>query len=156
MLALIRDLLHHKADASTAMLDAVRATEAARNDPEVLALLHHVWLANRFWLLAVLDQPFDHDREARPPASLDDLAGRYAGLHDAERNWLTHATDADLARRLRHPLIPARECSVVEALMQVCLHTHGHRAQCAKLLRRHGGTPPGTDFITWLAGRSSA
>jgi hypothetical protein len=35
--------------------------------------------------------------------------------------------------------------------MQVCLHSHGHRSQGAKLLRRHGGVPPPADFILWLA-----
>jgi uncharacterized damage-inducible protein DinB len=37
--------------------------------------------------------------------------------------------------------------------MQVCLHSHGHRAQAAKMLRRLGGEPPATDFILWLANR---
>jgi uncharacterized damage-inducible protein DinB len=53
-------------------------------------------------------------------------------------------------------LIPGGKCSVAQALMQVCMHSHGHRAQCAKLLRRHGGLPPMTDFISWLEARRIA
>ena len=45
---------------------------------------------------------------------------------------------------------------VLQAYVQVCLHSHGHGAQCAKLLRKHGGVPPQTDFILWLAGRPEA
>jgi uncharacterized damage-inducible protein DinB len=36
------------------------------------------------------------------------------------------------------------------------MHSHGHRAQCAAMLRELGGTPPAMDFITWLAGRPAA
>ena len=55
--------------------------------------------------------------------------------------------------RWRVPLIPGGRCSVMQAWLQVCLHSHGHRAQLAKLLRAHGGEPPVTDFISWLATR---
>jgi uncharacterized damage-inducible protein DinB len=73
-----------------------------------------------------------------------------------EFDWLAGATHADLARVMRDPQIPGGACSVAQALMQVCLHSHGHRAQCAKLLRRHGGQLPMTDFIAWLVARPPA
>ena len=57
---------------------------------------------------------------------------------------------------LEHPLIPGGRCSVAQALMQVCLHSHGHRAQLAKLLRGHEIVPPQSDFIVWLHHRSLA
>jgi uncharacterized damage-inducible protein DinB len=38
-------------------------------------------------------------------------------------------------------------------LLQVCLHSQGHRAQAAKLLRALGGTPPMLDFILWRVDR---
>ncbi|MEP7118173.1 MAG: hypothetical protein ABI880_11365, partial [Acidobacteriota bacterium] len=81
---------------------------------------------------------------------------RFKGLQAEESAWLATATDADLAGMLDDPLIPGGRCSVAQALMQVCLHSHGHRAQCAKLLRRHGGAPPATEFIAWLASRPAA
>ena len=43
--------------------------------------------------------------------------------------------------------------SVAQALMQVCLHSHGHRAQCSMRLRLLGGTPPAMDFVHWLGER---
>ena len=33
------------------------------------------------------------------------------------------------------------------------MHSHGHRAQIAKIYRRLGGVPPMTDFILWVATR---
>ena len=156
MLEMLRDLIAHKGHANAAMLTAIRRSETAWSDPELCELLHHVLLANRFWVLSVLGQSFVHDDEARAADSIDALLARYAGTQAQESAWLAAATEADLERVLTSPLIPGGACSVSQALMQVCLHSHGHRAQLAKLLRRHGGVPPSTDFIRWLAGRPAA
>jgi len=156
MLDMLRDLVAHKGYANAALLSAIRQRDAAASDPELLELLHHILLANRFWLVTILDRPFDHEAEARPSSSFDALIQRYAGAQAEESAWLETATAADLARVLESPFIPGGRCSVAQALTQVCMHSHGHRAQCAKLLRRHGGAAPATDFILWLATRPAA
>ena len=156
MLEMLRDLVAHKGHANAALLGAIRQNDAAASDLELRELLHHVLVANRFWLLAVLGLPFVFDDESRPSSSFDALVRRYWSTQEQESTWLATATDADLARVLESPLIPGGTCSVSQAFMQVCMHSHGHRAQCAKLLRRHGGLPPITDFILWLASRPAA
>jgi uncharacterized damage-inducible protein DinB len=153
MLEMLRDMVAHNAHANAALLAAIRPNGAASADPELSDLLHHILLANRFWLLAVLGLPFVFEHESRPATSFDALIQRYRSSHDLESTWLATATDADLARVLESALIPGGKCSVAQALTQVCLHSHGHRAQGAKLFRRHGGVPPVTDFIVWLADR---
>jgi uncharacterized damage-inducible protein DinB len=156
MLQMLRDLVDHKGHANAALLHAVRENAAAAADPELLDLLHHVLLANRFWLLSVQGLPFHLEHESRRAWSLDELVRRYAETQSEETAWLQAARADDLTRTLTHPLIPNGECSVGQAFMQVCMHTHGHRAQAAKLLRRHDGTPPVTDFILWLTHRQRA
>lgn len=151
MLAMFRDLIAHKAEADAALLGAIRQSETARSDPEISELLHHMLLANRFWVLTVRGLPFVLEEEARKSNSFESLIDRYRSVHAEESAWFATATEADLARRLDNPFIPGGGCSVAQAFMQVCLHSHGHRAQCAKMLRRHGGVPPATDFINWLA-----
>lgn len=153
MHTLLADLIAHKACATGVMLESVRETAPAAADPKVLDLLHHVLLANRFWLLAVRGDRFDHAEEARPADGLETLITRYERVHADEQRWMATATDADLARVLESPLIPGGRCTVAQAWLQVCLHTHGHRAQLATLVRRHGGVPPATDFIVWNAMR---
>ena len=153
MLDLLRDLIAHKGDANAAMLTAIQRNPSAASDPEILALLHHILLANRFWLLTVSGLPFVHENEARVSSSLDALAERYGTNQAHEAAWLAAATEADFARIVVDDRIPNGRCSVAQALLQVCMHTHGHRAQCATMLRRHGGVPPQTDFIMWLANR---
>ena len=156
MLEMLRDLVAHKGHANAAMLGAIRQNAAAVSDPELGELLHHVLIANRFWLLNVLGLPFVFEDESRPSNSFDALIQRYCGTQEQESTWLAAATEADLARVLEIPFIPGGRCSVAQGVMQVCMHSHGHRAQCAKLFRRHGGVPPMTDFILWLASRPAA
>jgi len=156
MLETLRDLVAHKGHANAALLKAIRQNVAAASDRELWDLLHHTLLANRFWLLTVLGLPFVLEDEARASNSFDALVLRYIDTHVLEAAWLETATDGDLERMLEDARIPSGKCSVLQAYVQVCMHSHGHRAQCAKLLRRHGGVPPQTDFILWLAGRPEA
>jgi uncharacterized damage-inducible protein DinB len=151
MLAMLRDLIAHKKHANAALLAAIRQTPSSASDPELWALLHHILLANRFWLLTIVGSPFVHAEEARSSPSFDALIHRFRDTEAREAEWLEMATEDDLGRALEHALIPSGTCSVAQAFMQVCLHSHGHRAQCAALLRRHGSTPPPADFILWLA-----
>jgi uncharacterized damage-inducible protein DinB len=156
MLHILQDLIAHKGRANAAVLGAIRQNAAAASDPELVGLLHHVLLANRFWLLSVRGLPFDFEAESRASVSFDELIQRFRTTQAEEIAWIDGATDADLARALVNSLIPGGSCTVAQAVMQVCLHSHGHRAQCAKLFRRHGGEPPRTDFILWLAQRPPA
>jgi uncharacterized damage-inducible protein DinB len=153
MLEMLRDLVAHKGHANAALLAAIQQHPTARSDRELWELLHHILLANRFWLLTVLGIPFVHEDEARPSSSFGALIQRYGVTQAQEAAWLETATEDDLERMLEDALIPNGKCSVSQAFMQVCLHSHGHRAQCAKLLRRHGAVPPPTDFILWLTSR---
>ncbi len=156
MLEMLRDLIAHKRHANAALLAAIQQHPTAASDPELWELLHHILLANRFWLLAIRGLPFVHADEARAAPSFDALIQRYASTQAEETAWLEAATERDLERILEDVRIPNGRCSVAQAFMQVCLHSHGHRAQCAKLLRRHGGMPPPADFILWLASRQEA
>ena len=155
MLQALRDLVAHKGFANAAMLAAIGSSRVAAADAELRQLLQHVLIANRFWLLTVLGLPFAHDEESRAADSFDDLVARYRSTQEQESAWIAGADEAELERRLSDGRIPGGSCSVAEAMLQVCLHTQGHRAQCATLLRRLGGVPPATDFIVWRTTRAS-
>ncbi len=154
--ALLHDLMRHKAHANAALLRAIRQHEPAAGDAGLRALLHHIIISNRFWMALCRDVRFAPEEESAVPASLDPIAERYRETQAWEETWLAEATEADLGRRLTTPYLPGREVSVGEALLQVCLHSHGHRAQGATRLRELGGTPPATDFVAWLAERQAA
>jgi len=153
MLVMLQELIHHKGYANASLLKAIRQHEAAAQDPELQKLLHHIILANRFWLRLSLGLPFVFEEESRTPESLDAIAAQYRATHKQEMELLAQVQEPELARILDTPFIPDFSCAVAQAMMQVCLHSHGHRAQCAVRLRLLGGIPPNMDFILWLKDR---
>jgi uncharacterized damage-inducible protein DinB len=156
MLQMTRDLIIHKGYANTLLLEAISQHPSAARDVAIIGLLHHIIVANRFWFLTIAGREFVRERETAAPASLDELIGLYATTQREEDAWMARATPEDLERPLANPMIPGGGCTVAQGFMQVCMHSHGHRAQLARMLRHHGGTPPMTDFILWLGERRRA
>jgi uncharacterized damage-inducible protein DinB len=155
MLTMITDLVRHKWHANSAILDAIGRSEAASGDPAVLQLLHHILIANRFWLATITGRSFAQELElVGVSLTFADLRRAYQRTYREEIDWLRAATDADLDRLLEDPQIPGGKCSVREATLQVVLHTQGHRSQLATRLRGHGVTPPMIDFILWVRDRA--
>jgi uncharacterized damage-inducible protein DinB len=153
MLLLLQDLIVHKGYANASLVKAIRQHGAAAQDPELRALLHHIILANRFWLQLCLGLPFAVEEESRVPESLEAIAARYQETQAREIEWVSQLREAELARLVETPFIPGCTFTVAQALTQVCLHSHGHRAQGAAKLRLLGGAPPNMDFILWLKER---
>lgn len=155
MLAMLKDLLLHKEYANHSLIKAIRQHEPATRDVELKKLLHHIILVNRYWLSLIQGLPFAVEEEARIPESLETIAALYRETHAQEGQWMAQLQEDDLARTLETPFIPGLRCSVAQTIMQVCLHTQGHRAQCATLFRSLGGEPPTLDFILWLKERAA-
>ena len=156
MLPMLRDLVVHKVYANASLIKAIRQHKPAAQDPELRKLLHHIILANRYWLFLILGLPFAVEEESRLPESLGAITALYQETHAQEGQWIAQLQEDDLARALETPFIPGLHCSVAHAIMQVCLHTQGHRAQCASRIRSLGGEPPALDFILWLKERPAA
>lgn len=103
---MLKDLIHHKQYANASLLKAVRQHETAANDAELRNLLHHIILADRFWLSLILGLPFAVEEESRTPESLDAIAAQYRETHAREITWLAQASESDLARSWRRPTSP--------------------------------------------------
>ena len=153
---MLQDLIRHKGFADASLLREICRNGTALQDTELRTLLHHIILANRFWLMLILGGPFNIEEESRTPESLEAIAIQYRETHAQELQWVYQAQQTDLDRVLQSPLLPGRSVSIAQALVQVCFHSHGHRAQCAAKLRMLGGTPPATDFVHWLKDRPAA
>jgi uncharacterized damage-inducible protein DinB len=113
-------------------------------------LLHHILVANRYWLLLTLGQPFIDEQEERVPESHAGLANQFRQTEQLELDWLPRATSSELDRQIQPRALPGTTVSVAEAMTQVALHSHGHRSQCATRLRALGGTPAPMDFVLWV------
>jgi uncharacterized damage-inducible protein DinB len=125
----------------------------AAQDEELRKLLHHILLANRFWFMRSIGRDLDLQKESQVPASLEPLAALYRETHDQEMEWISGLKEADLEQKLETRFIAGQTFSVAQGMMQVIMHSQGHRAQCLTRLRSLGGTPPATDFVLWLKDR---
>ena len=133
MLAMLQDLVRHKNYANALLLNAIAEYEVAAADAELRGLLHHVILANRFWLFLLIDCPFDTNRESLVPESLRAVAALYRETQEKEIEWITGLRETELERRVVTPFLLDQSFSIPQALMQVCLHSYGHRAQCIEI-----------------------
>jgi uncharacterized damage-inducible protein DinB len=152
MLAMLRDLVLHKEHANAGLLKATREFE----DAELRKLLHHILVANRFWLMLSRGRAFSIETESAIPVSFGVLAAVYRETHLEENEWTARLREGDLEETIETPFLPGHKFSIAQGLMQVCMHSHAHRAQCATRLRMLGGTPPAMDFVTWLKDRAPA
>jgi uncharacterized damage-inducible protein DinB len=149
----LHDLVQHKWYANARFLKAMREREETASDKHLRELMHHVLVANRFWLRLSRDMPFDLERQRIVPESIDALVAQFKDTHIEEADWLATVAESDLAKQLKTPYMPGRTFSVEQGILQICLHSHGHRAQAAVRLRQLGSTPPTLDFIKWLKDR---
>ncbi len=155
MAAIFRELFRHQAHADASMLMAIKAHPMASNDQELRQLLHHILVAHRFWIHLCQALPLSVEAEKVVPATLDEIVARFQATQMQELAWLDQLEASDIGRLLETQYFPGRQIAVGEALTQVCLHSNGHRAQCATRLRTLGGEPPRSDYIIWVKDRPS-
>jgi uncharacterized damage-inducible protein DinB len=153
MLPLILDLFRHQAYADNALLHAVTGHSPASEDARLRELLHHVVAVQRFFLFSCTGEPFDARREMAAPDTLQAVAAAYRDTQARQAQWLSRLCEEDLQGTIQMAFFGGRSFPVWEALVQTCLHSHGHRAQCLTRLRELGGSPPTLDFILWAKDR---
>ena len=123
MISTLRSLYAHQAWADAELLSAIHAHEGAPINPGELA---------------------------KEPASFADLQAEFTCVHQQQSTFLDAMPEDVLTRRFEMPrmnLSPAGR----DVLLQVIMHSQGHRAQAATLLRKLGGKPPILDYILWTA-----
>lgn len=155
MLKMIDQLIRHKWWANSNLLGVIEQHAHAEEDEELRKLLHHILVANRYWLLLTLNRPFIDEEEKQIPKSHKLVIESFATTEKLETSWLSAVTLSELERRIQPPALPNTTITVADAMLQVSLHSHGHRAQCASRLRAIGVTPPPMDYVLWVGNQSA-
>ena len=155
MLTMISELIRHKWWANSNLLRAIEQHPPAAEDSELRKLLHHILVANRYWLLLSLNQPFVDEVEKRIPESHKAVIENFSATEKLEMGWLSAVSASDLERSVQPRALPDITITVAQAMLQASLHSHGHRSQCASRLRTLGGTPAPTDFVLWIRDQSA-
>lgn len=156
MMTMIDQLIRHKWWANSNLLRAIERHQPAAEDEELRKLLHHILVANRYWLLLILGQPFHDEEEKRAPETFQEILDRFNQTERVELDWLSRLTAPDLDRLLQPRALPGVQISVAQAVVQASLHSQGHRSQCATRLRSLGGTPTPMDFVLWIKGQAAS
>jgi uncharacterized damage-inducible protein DinB len=105
----------------------------------VRGLVHHIVVVERRYADRLRGEPVT-SYEAVPSDSIDALFGALSDARARLEEWLTSATDADLARRLEFQTITAGTLSASARKIVAHLLLHGirHWAQLATVLRQQG------------------
>ena len=153
---MIHSLVRHQAWADAAVLQAARTHAGAKNDERIRWILHHMVLVQQAFLSVFLERPLDmqkFQKEMQKIPEFHDIERRFQASHAEELAFVSALTEAELGRPIDVPWIPNLRLTLEEGLMQVVMHSQGHRAQCLSRLREIGGTPPTLDFILWIKDR---
>lgn len=150
MHATLTDLFAHMAWADAEHWRSISGHPGALDDPELQERLRHIALVQSAFLDVLHGQVPRLPRPGEEPP-LQELLRAVRRSHDEAAAFL-----AEVGPRLEEPVQvpwfkdPACHLPVREALLQVAMHSHGHRAQNAARLRALGGEAPTTDFIVWV------
>src|SRR5262245_65939589 len=97
----------------------MRENEKAAQDDDLHRLLHHIILANRFWLMQILGRPFALEEEARVPGSLEAIAARYRETYLEELEGISRVAESELGNQFETSLIQEGRCYVAYSVMKV-------------------------------------
>jgi uncharacterized damage-inducible protein DinB len=140
-------LFAYDADANRRLLTALRDSDAAKRERDVLA---HLLTAKQVWLARLEGQPWTG--AIWPDLSWDECADLVAENRTGYADYLgALAADAfENAVVYRNSRGERFETPRRDILMHVLIHGGYHRGQLARALRDAGHAPPNTDYITYV------
>jgi len=155
----IRALLHYSDWANDQVLAAASHLADAKLDQPIemgrgslRSELLHILAGESVWL-----QRWQGRREMPWPNELErvpvcDIASRFQSVYSERDRFLAGVAPSNLAhsviyRDSRGSLFSA---SLGDMMIQKCVHSTHHRAQCVNMIRRLGGTPPELDYMMWI------
>jgi uncharacterized damage-inducible protein DinB len=129
-------------------LAALRDCQACRE--EALPLFAHVLASEETWLARIEERPASVP--IWPQFSVQDCEGQLRRNVVRFSALLRRLSEQELATQVRYQTNTGKEFTtpIVEILTHVVIHGAYHRGQIAKIIGRHGGKAPNTDFITFV------
>lgn len=151
-----RDLFAHNAWGNAKLLDLCEGLDDAALDETVpmgygslRATMHHLWAAERLWLDRWQFRPWAPLDESNPRWSVAELRQRLAEVHAERERFLDelgpHGEDKPIA--YKNTRGEAFEHPLSDLMLHVSNHGIHHRAQALNMLKRHGRTALGLDYL---------
>ncbi len=146
----LRDMIRHMEWADAEHWKALEKFPGGLNDLTIQKHLHHIHLVQHAFCSVVSEKAptWKKQEDFRTAAGLKSWAKEQ---HANLEVFLKNATDSTLSYKVTVPWFknPPLKITIAEALTQVTMHSHYHRAQNALRFRDIGGDPPLTDIIAW-------
>lgn len=122
-----------------------------RNSEPAMGVLAHMFAAERVWLLRIRGEN-SRSQAVWPTLSREAMVAMAAETSVGYAGLLAGATDDDLARVVTYTNQSGRTflTRVDDILIHVATHGAYHRGQIAASVRRAGGEPVNTDYITYV------
>ena len=129
--------------------DDERMRDLGSSYKSILGTLHHIYWADKVWLLRI---SFPYNLAPKPELdvpNLDELLAQWIPLMQQWEQWAKAKADAMADERIAHMNTRGQrfEHSVREVVLHLVNHDSYHRGQVATMLRQLGYTPPQTDLI---------
>lgn len=146
----IRRLVEHMLWADRRVLELLRESDSARS-ADALRLYAHVLAAERVWLLR-LEERDASVQPIWPDWTLVQVEDAAVTARAEYERLLEGLTDEALERTVEYTNsrgTPFRT-RIADILLHVAMHGSYHRGQIAAAVRRAGGEPINTDYITYV------
>ena len=156
---MLRQLIRHMEWADAEVWRAVLAHDAAGDDPRLRALLTHLHLVQRLFLVVWQKQPLDPSRGQPQFATAVDLRNWAQTYYGEANKFLDTLDEPSLKGEVVMPFVKVMEAqlgrtfattALGETIFQVSSHSTYHRGQVNARLREVGGNPPLVDYIAWI------
>lgn len=153
MLETLADLYAHERWADRTLLAALAQTPSTWDDKTIRHKLNHIHKVQNFFAFVISrsGEPYDSAAMFANIDSFDELRDSVARYHERMTAVLSGLSDVDLSDSVvfRFPKQPDRPTKIADALTQLPLHGHGHRAQILLRMRDLDLERPSLDFIAW-------
>jgi uncharacterized damage-inducible protein DinB len=139
----LRRLFAYDEWANREVVNALRAGSASQRS---IALMAHIFSAERLWLERLKQQP--QSSPVWPKVGLEQCEAQAAEMGGLWRKYMNPLA-ADLTRTISYKNSKGEpwESTIADVLTHVILHSAYHRGQVASHMREGGQTPAYTDFI---------
>ena len=121
----LQDLIRHKWYANARLLSAIHEHHAASHDKDLRKLLHHILMANRYWLLLTLKSDFVEAEELPVPGDSRSACSPVQRTERDEMDYLSQFSEADTDRLLAVPFLPGSSFTIDRQWLEACMHSQG-------------------------------
>jgi uncharacterized damage-inducible protein DinB len=129
--------------------DEIALKAVAESEPQRIATLQHIFLAERVWLMRVSGDLQVRLGDLEAPVDIGALKDQWAEMHRAWLDFAASVNDWETILTFRASTGQVFSSSLWQIVLHVVNHGSYHRGQVSAMLRAAGHAPSATDLIAY-------